>query len=159
MISVAELKIALRVRNDAEDTYINDLEESAVAAIERASGEYYGEPKTVTEIMPSWSGPVWLLSTPRSITSVSVREGSDEWSALEETAYEIDGRRLLLLDDWRYPGDIRIEYEAGYDEDDEVPADVRQKVMQLVTLWFEKRLPEADTLLLQQSVIGFSPSI
>jgi hypothetical protein len=156
MITVSDLKIALRVRNDAEDGYIKSLRDAALAAIETATGHYYGHPKTITETSYGASGDaLWLSSQPRSVTTVSIYEAG-EWNAVD--TYQTDGRRIQLTDDHLFPIDVRVEYEAGYN-DDEFPADVQQKLVRYVTYCFENRLPAVADDAVLNAVIGFVPTI
>lgn len=155
MISVDDLKIALRVRNDVEDAYIKTLADAAVAMLERDTGEYYGPPKDVTEIITASGDIVWLLSTPRTIAAVSSYEGG-QWQAIAD--YEITGRRMVFGESSRYQTQRRVEYSTGYDEED-LPREAAQKIIQLVTLWYEQRLPTSEVIDMQHAVTGHAGTI
>lgn len=157
---LGRLKAALRVRNTAEDDYIQELYDAAIATIERDTGEYYGEAKTVVETLRINTAIGWLLSTPVSITTVESLDESDEWSTVDVGDYENSGRRIRFLDTetWLYPSERRVTYVTGM-RPDEIPAEVWLRITQLVALWFEQRLPSAALLEAQNAALGFVGSI
>lgn len=161
MISVADLRVALKDPPASENAYVKQLEAAAVALIERETGKYYGPVRTRTEIAIGTGfgtlqlvGPVALdVYGVAQIASVNesqyaggtaseiVADGSGGFIVRESVLYRRSGGF------WRSGYEYVVVYEQGYAEGEE-PADIRQAVMQLVALWYEARLPvvEAGTL-------------
>lgn len=154
MIQLEDAKAALRVLNDAEDEYIQSLIDAALNYIQLMTGHWYGEAKTIAEVTTA-RRVIWLSTEPTAITTIEAYEAG-AWSEL--TTYDVTGRRLTLGDGYRFPSEVRVTYEAGYDDAD-VPPDAAQRVLQLVALWFENRVPTTEVTNAQYAVVGFSPSI
>lgn len=156
MISEALLSQALKPVNNAELEYIQQLERSAVAYVERLTGRYYGPVRARTEVVIGTGfgalyldGPVALdVYSEALITSVneSAYAGGEPTEIVQD---EDDGfvvRESVLHRRaggyWVLGYEYEVVYQQGYDEDAE-PADIRQAVMQLVTHWHTIRLPVA----------------
>lgn len=157
MIPLADLKAALRVRHGRDNAYLTGLEAGAVAYVQRGSGKYLGAATERTHYVRGNGTDTLYLPGPvgRDISTglplvVSVVERA--YPGAEGTilvADEADGwlvRDNRLVRKGGYGWTTGMEYEVAYTQDGEleVPADLRQAVLQLVTLWYEKRLPLTD---------------
>lgn len=157
---VAELKVALRVRNTAEDDYIQSLYDAALATIERETGEWYGESKTVIETLRGVGDIAWLSSEPLALTTVEALDESNAWSIVDAADYERDGRRMKFLNAETYyvPPERRVTYTTGRAIEN-IPPDVWLRITHLVALWFEHRLPSTALFEAQAAVLGYPGSI
>lgn len=156
MIAIELLEAAIKPANDAETAYIEELELAAVAYIERQAGRYYGPVRDRTEVVIGGGRGALFLEGPVApdvydngvITSVNeaaypgadlteiVQDADDGFVLRDDALYRIGGGA------WLRGYEYEIAYEQGYYAGEE-PADIRQAVMQLVTLWFSVRLPVA----------------
>lgn len=156
MISDYLLTQALKPANLAELEYIKELERAAVALVERETRRYFGPVRTRTEVVVGTGrGPLYLegpvaldIYDVALVTSVNeaAYAGGDQTEIVDD---EDDGyvvREGVLYrkggGSWARGYEYEVVYQQGYDEGDE-PADIRQAVMELVTLWFTIRLPVA----------------
>lgn len=142
MITLALLKAAIKTADPSdtsEDAYLTALEAAAVAALERWTGRYYGPVAARTEYLSGTGAQeIWLAETPTTAVTVT-----SDGTAVDAGDFELRGRRLRHDSAWGseyYPTDLVLTYSAGYAAGAE-PADIRQAVLQLVTLWYEERLP------------------
>jgi hypothetical protein len=157
MISIQDLQDWLRTE-DADIPTLRLLEESAVKAVEKLTGRYYGIPAALTEIIRFRSWPLSLANEPIGgvITSLEQWDGS-AWAVVAASNYYVDGAFIWPnatytwpLSYVRYgypltPPRFRVIYQAGYTLDPlnadvwSAPADVQQAVKLLVGHWFEHR--------------------
>lgn len=155
MISDHLLTQAFRPADQRELEYVRALEAAAVAHVERATGKYFGPVRTRTEYVRGdgrgelhLDGPVAsdVYDAPL-ITSVneSAYVGGEQTELLESDDDGFVVRDSVLHRKsgvWSRGYEYEVIYQQGYDEGEE-PADIRQAIMQLVTLWHEIRLPVA----------------
>lgn len=151
MIPLAVLKRHLKVDDDivADDELIKGYEEAAVQIMQNETGRFLGALGEVTELLSGngWAG-IWLQGSPiidedYSPFVLERRNGpGGTWEAVPSTDFEVDGYRLYPLAYWA-PGlrTLRATYTAGYAEDDDEPADIRQAVRELVSKMYEHRKP------------------
>jgi len=143
MIPLDELKVALRAPSDTvQDDYITALEVAAVAYVERATGNVYGEGvDTVVHVIGLGTAHLWL-STPFATPTVLERAypGATETTAI--TDFSVRDGYLLRSGGavWISGYEYEVTGDSGYAEGSE-PAIARQAVMQTVTHWFENRMP------------------
>ncbi|MFW6331481.1 MAG: hypothetical protein ACOC3J_07135 [Gemmatimonadota bacterium] len=156
MISVADLKTALNIPSATtdHDGYLADLEEAAVAYVQRATGWYIGEEAEATLIVEGGGGGVlWLPEKVSAVSAVSsqpyeggdqtaIAEADDDGWALRLPPGETHGMRLVRKGGhgWtrgvEYVVTATIGYAAGTG-----PGMDREDVRALVSHWFENRLP------------------
>lgn len=166
-VTLDEAKAQLRVTYDQEDALIAGLitaarqrieAELGVALIATAFRETHDAwPLEVTTAVPVtdplaalFSGPVRLLRSPLiSVQAVAVADGSGSFQTVNPASYaaEVASRpgRIAPYDvAWPVPGvptgGVRIDYTAGYGAaESDVPAPLRQAILQLVADGFEHR--------------------
>lgn len=141
MISSADLQAYLGGSFTAGDiTILTDLEERAVALVERATGRYYGASGSYT-YYPEGTGDlsVWIPDEITAVGSVSVRGAvGEDWTVLDSTDYEQSGKEFLRADGLAWPEGrrlIKIVATRGYATDAE-PGPIRQLVLDLVNWQF-----------------------
>jgi hypothetical protein len=165
VISVADLRTALKLEplddayaEEEEAAYLEDLEEAAVAFVERYTGRYYGPEVEDSEhvVGGSASGTLFLPERMSVITSVASRSylGGTETEIGEEDA---DGW-LLKIGPGATHGfqlirrgggwwDAGLEYVVigtiGYAAGTE-PPDIRKAVIKIVGRWNEQRVQVGD---------------
>ena len=157
MVAVAALKRALNIPEGTttHDTYLESLEEVAVAYVSRATGRFLGDEDAEAEFVVPGAGIVSLyLPQPASaVTAVKERpypggtetviasDDDDGWE-LRTAAGESHGVRLVRKGG--YVWDRGYEYVVtatiGYTADT-WPAEDVGDVTALVSHWFENRLP------------------
>lgn len=148
MISLADLKLALRIDGTAEDNYLTALEAAAVAAVERWTGRSFAESGARTEYLTGAGiDRLWLAETPAADPALTVTEAAypgaetTAITAADADGYVIRERTLVRRGGiWHAGYEYAVTYTAGYAAGEE-PADIRQAVMQLVGHWYENREP------------------
>jgi hypothetical protein len=154
MIELKVLKRQLKIDDDqiADDGLILQMEAAAVTFMQNETGLYFGPVSEITDVLSSNGyAPIWLHGTPLlgdeympfSLERRSSPAGT--WEVVATTDYEVDGARLYPLTYW-LPArrNLRATYWSGFEETEEAPADIRQKVRELVTLMYEHRQPFID---------------
>lgn len=148
MISVSDLKDALRVTRSDEDAYIADLEEAAVAVAENETGRYFGPEQQTTEWLRGHGHPRLHLAEEPSGTITSVDQRiypggtATTITATEDNGYVQRGRQLIRKAGlvWHDGYEYEVSYKEGYTSGAE-PDEIRQAVRGLVVHWYENRLP------------------
>jgi len=149
-VSLAEAKAHLRVENDADDALIAATIFAARLFVEQATRRAL--------ISQGWR--FWLDAWPASRTieiplapliaveAVSVVGDAGVETELDEALYEVDSisvpGRIRITGSVPSPGrelnGVAIDVTAGYGADvDDVPAPLRQAILQLVAHWYENR--------------------
>jgi len=141
VISLADLKAYLGGSfTTAEDAILTDLEERAVALVERATGRYFGASGSHTYTL---EGPgdtsIWVNDTLTAVTSVSIRDTvGEDWTLLDAEDYEQYGSEFLRASGLAWPDGralVQIIATRGYATDAE-PGPIRQLVLDLVNWQF-----------------------
>ena len=141
MISLADLKAYLGgTFTTADEAILTDLEERAVALVERATGRYFGASGSHTYTLEgSGDTSVWVNDTLSAVTSVSTRDAvGEDWTALESDDYEQYGSEFLRASGLAWPDGralVQIVATRGYATDAE-PGPIRQLVLDLVNWQF-----------------------
>lgn len=148
---MADLKEHLRIPSDwtEDDDYLEALELSAVKAIERQTGHYFGTPEEVTELVSGGEidgyTVLWLRDIPREdgITPGTTLEvetfDGDDWNLEDAADFELDGYGLYHDSAWPTGfRNVRVTYSRGYAVGEE-PKDIREAVMQRVGDMYENR--------------------
>lgn len=153
MISLAALKMAMKVGHDAEDDYVTALESAAVEFVQNETGRYFGAPLSTTEYLTgAGRSELYLAEAPATLpATLSERPypGSDPVTitAASTDGYVLRGamtlvRKAGLL--WARGYEYQVTYTKGYAPEAE-PTDIRQLVTALVTHWYVTRVPVAET--------------
>jgi hypothetical protein len=141
VISLADLKAYLGgTFTTADEAILTDLEERAVALVERATGRYFGASGSHTYTLEgSGDTSVWVNDTLSAVTSVSTRDAvGEDWTALESDDYEQYGSEFLRASGLAWPDGralVQIVATRGYATDAE-PGPIRQLVLDLVNWQF-----------------------
>lgn len=147
MISVDDLKLALRVTHTAEDDYITALEAAAVGYIERFTGRTFSAEVEVTEYL--WgrgTDTLVLRETPGGTLTVVERATPGATgttiAAGDEDGYLVRGRKLVRKNGhaWYRGYEYAATYTQGYAAGSE-PDDIQNLVKQIVAHWYERRIP------------------
>ena len=151
IVSLTDLKGYLRVDHTAEDTYIQNLRQSAINWVEEYCsiklGSYTGKGYLdyfVSSTIPV--GPVTALS------SVDYKASSDTYTSLPTGQYyydlESEPARIRFHNTpnlYEYAlARVRVTFTVGYAES-EVPAPVVQAMRMLVAHWYESRMAVVST--------------
>jgi hypothetical protein len=150
--------------NPADAPLVMELEEQAVAYVQRATGRYFGPLGVVTEVLRgSGTGRLWLSESPLKtgdpagyvITVEEAYRPGDEPALLDADDYAV---RASAFEGWlerrggrtwRAGSEYHITYTRGYEEGGE-PADIRRYVMAWVARQWSMRGKEG----LQSEQIG-----
>lgn len=149
MIALAMLRAHLKDPPAAENGLVRAYERAAVAYIERRTGRYFGAPVAQTEYLRGvGQREIWLAEVPIGPVALEA-----DGTAVDAADFTVRGRRLRHVATWgsaAYPVDIVATYTAGYttsgtgeEVDIAAPDDIREAVLELVTLHYEQRLPVA----------------
>lgn len=151
MVSIAKLRAALEVQEPDELSYLTELEQRAVAHVERETGHYFGPLQEITEYIPgTGTKNLWLSDLPvvGEETPLSVAD-------VDEGDYVVRGRKLVRSIAWTHGTEYAVTYTRGYpssaeepgqetpEDDIHAPAEIRGVVEWLVAYWYEERLPAA----------------
>jgi uncharacterized phiE125 gp8 family phage protein len=166
-VTLDEAKAQLRVTYDQEDALIGALITAARQRIEAELGvaliaagfreTHDAWPLEITTAVPVtdplaalFSGPIRLLRSPLiAVQAIAVADGTGTFQTVNPLSYAADagsrpGRIAPYDVAWPAPGvptgGVRIDYTAGYGaEESDVPAPLRQAILQLVADGFEHR--------------------
>ena len=153
MIALADLKewlVAAGLLDSGDATYdavLESLEARAVAFVENQTDRYFGPVASVTEVLTGYGGAkLWLTEIPSTNPTTVVERAY--LGGAEMTITDADANGFLVrtsnADAWlqRRGGSVwtdgyeyEVSYARGYDADAE-PGDIRQLVLDLVTLKF-----------------------
>jgi len=146
MIALEELRTALKNPASEDDAYITALEQGAVALMERRTGKYFGGEEERTEYLVGKGGQTLYLSGPSGAVA-TVTEAAYPGTTGEDITDGVvaRGTKLIRTDgyQWAKGYEYAVTYTRGWAEGAE-PHDIRQAVRQLVTLWYEHRLPVSE---------------
>lgn len=145
MISVADLQLYIGALEDGTDseTLLEEIEERAVALVERATGRYFGASGSVTWLLDGGGGySLYLQDDVTAVATVSYRGAVwEEFVALDvTTGYVLDSHRMRLLrvDGSEWPDGtalVQVTATRGYATGAEPPP-IRQLVLDLVNFHY-----------------------
>lgn len=154
MIGLAELKRYCRVTSTREDDLLVELEQAAVAYVQRITGRSFGAAPAaaVTHTILGTGIPRLWLPEPAALLPATVIEraypGSTELTITASAAdgYVLRNNSLALVRKeggiWGRGYEYGVAFISGYSEGNE-PADIRQAVRMLTAHWYENRIPVA----------------
>jgi len=151
-VTVAEAKAHLRVDGAAEDTLIASLIMTSRLHVEAALdlALITQSWRLVLDRWPQARHVVLPLRPLQTVEEVRVIASDGEPTIVAASAYLVDAvrapprlvRRSPLPVPGREVGGIEIDFTAGYgDAAEDVPAPIRQALLQLVAHWYEHREP------------------
>lgn len=151
MIALSVLRAHLHEPPTADNALIRQYEQAAVARMERETGRYFGAPVARTEYREATGQrEIWLAETPTGTVSVT-----SDGTVVPAADFTLRERRLRHTSRWGAPwtpADLVVSYEAGYTasgtaEEASVaaPDDIREAVLDLVTLYYVERIPVSAT--------------
>lgn len=141
VLGLGELRQWLGVEiGQAHDDLLEDLEARAVDQVQRVCSVYLLPETAFTEIHSGTDEPVLFLDYPaNSITSVSTRGDGLTWTLVDSSYYESEGRKLYALAGGGWAAgtrNVKVVYDAGYDEPGDVPLDLRQLILDVCKLMY-----------------------
>ena len=147
-ISVEQLKAHLRVDFSDEDTLIADIIAAAELFVQKQSGRYL-MPQTVIQANDDWQdGYIELRGFPfREMTAITYTDADGNAQALSSQDYYVNDIRqpALIQVHTTLPvlqnrvGVVRIEYQVGYTNASDVPANIKQAILHLAADMYERR--------------------
>lgn len=153
-ITLDEAKLHLRVSHTDEDALIAGWTAAAREEAERFQGRAYLT-QTWRLVLDSWP-PGRVIRLPRPplarVVSIAYTDAVGVDHTLDPSLYVVDAYsepgRIVLRDGALWPSDelapaagIRIEFEAGYVSQNEVPGTVKAAILLLVAHMYEFREP------------------
>ena len=148
MISLAQLRLATKVRGTSQDPYLKGLELAAVDFLNAKSDRYYGPVEAGFREYLIGHGTTVLILEELPGGTLTVTEhvlAGDTGTVIvagDDDGYLVRDRQLVRRGGHRWvPG---YEYEAQYDrgyESGKEPARARQFVTGCVVHWNERRVP------------------
>ena len=155
-VTVSEMKLALRIDGSTEDTYIFSLIKSA-----RNAAEEYLRRSLITQVwqlqfdnfVPS------IVALPKGsvqeVNSVKIISQDFSESTISTNAYRLNaGSEQLIFDAAPIGNIVQIRYTTGYGSADDVPAQIKQGIINHVIFMYENR---GDSKLPQNSAALYSP--
>lgn len=147
-VSLAEVKLFLRIEHDVEDSLLATLISAAREAAEALLD--------LSCIIQTWQwdvpgAPCAAFTLPRApvvaILQVQTREREDaDWTVLAPSHYQLRGNRVQFAANLPMIAEIRITYEAGLSNDAAgVPAAIRHALLQHSATLYESRGSSAVT--------------
>jgi uncharacterized phiE125 gp8 family phage protein len=142
-ISLADLKLTLKLETNDDDIHLESLLDAARDAVERVYSLSLVT-RTLRLTLDQWSPKLSLPFAPvTALTSIKVR---DELGALQPIALStvlLINNRLQFLEPPIAPqtdfGGIEIDYEAGFGAPLQVPATIRHAIRLLAVHFYENR--------------------
>lgn len=97
-------------------------------------------------------GTIILKKVPSSITAITFQSDKDTEEGVTEDLFSTDGGRIITLSDTnasyplRYPDRIqhntypryKIEYDIGYETEDDIPLDLRMAIVRIASIEFDQ---------------------
>lgn len=123
------------------DELLQGLIDRGGEIIERELRWYFGAPRDAVEVLDgTGTSKLFLRQYPvdESAVVVETRSGvSDDWTAVDGDDFEVDGRGLHHRTKWlRGRRNHRATYQEGFDD---VPGDIRQLLLDLVSIGWRRR--------------------
>lgn len=171
MISLSTLKALLDIEQTetAYDELLAEMEEQAVAHIERATGRYFRSVGEVTAVVRSDGGSMLWLPEPPVGDPTALAE--IEYPGATETEMAVTTDYLVRRSSesppregwleraggnyWSNGYTYTVTYERGYAAGQE-PGEVRRAVMDLVRLWFRSRGTAGVGSVRSETIGGYS---
>ena len=142
VLGLGELRQWLGVEvGQAHDELLEDLEARVVDQVERLCSVKLGTADDITEYHSgTGADTIWLDYPANSVETVWIRDGVGfAWVEFDESYYEADGRKLFALAGAGWAAgarNVKVKYEAGYDDPADVPADLKQLILDLCKLMY-----------------------
>jgi len=162
VLTTSEAKQHLRVANNADDTYIDNLIFAATKMAESYCNIQIMKTDCI-QISDCWEDTFELYQSPvqnsgkLSIESIKYYDGDNVRQIWHELNYIVDKSytpaRISLAPNKNYPtiakrlDSIEIKYQSGYEIVSEVPKLLKQAILILVGQWYENR---------QEAIVGRS---
>lgn len=151
MISIEELRLACRITGSSRDGELLEIEQEAVAYVQKTTGRFFGDSESVTEYIEGDDRQsLWLAEVPATVPTTVIEHTwpGDTGTTITQTAsdgYILRGARTARLIRkaglaWSRGLEYEVTYTRGFATGEE-PADIRRAVKQLVVWWFERRIP------------------
>ena len=157
MITVDALKLHLNIPDamTAHDELLAQLERSAVAFVQDHTGIYLGDDEEEREVLLTGMGRngMWLPDVPVDGEVEMYEWSGSAWTLLDEYAadgWTMNGREIVRGEGYYWTRGYR--YKAVYTRIGEPTEDIRQRVIDLVALWYSHRTPSAERAEGEQAV-------
>jgi uncharacterized phiE125 gp8 family phage protein len=147
-LTVDQLKAHLRVDFDDEDTLLLSIIQAAELFVQKHTGRFIMT-HTIDQSNDDWQGGyIELLGMPlRSITHIKYIDVDDVEQTLSTDDYYInDVRSPALIQLKSTPpqianrvGAVRLRYDVGHSQSSDVPANIKQAILQLCADMYERR--------------------
>lgn len=143
MITLERLKAHLGgdVTTD-DDALLTTTEAEAVELVGSLCGEWFGEVTEFVDIVDGMGGSeVWCKRTPLATPTVEERFLGGTWTTVDASYIVSVGRRVLRTDGGVFAAgalSVRLTYEAGYDDGDDVPQEVFTAVLDATRFLFRE---------------------
>ncbi len=152
-VTLADLKAHLRVTSDDEDALITGLAVAAVRALEARGGLALMPQQWRLALDAAPEETLFLpLSPVSAIDAVAVIDGAGDPQEVSPSLYDAvlgTGARLRPAGPWPLPapkvGGVHIDFTAGYEDAEAVPAPLKQAVLTLAAFFFETREAAGET--------------
>ena len=150
LFSLDETKRWLKVEPSIteDDDVIMSIMQSAQRYIEQKKSIFLSKAE-ITEYFQELDGELMLSVYPvNSISSLNYRDTSGVWQTITSSDYELTAtfpQRLIEAYDVSWPDisdmrdSVKVVYEAGYDDPNKVPAELKMAFQSLVADWYENR--------------------
>jgi uncharacterized phiE125 gp8 family phage protein len=149
-VSLEEAKAQCRIDHDFEDTLLTLLIEAATGHHQRVTGRAFVT-QTWRAYFPAFSSePLWLPLRPvQSITSISYFDENDDSQIASSGLYALYsaniGPHIRLTTGSVWPTSyerndaVAVTFVAGYGDPEDVPAEICQAILLLVSTLYENR--------------------
>lgn len=133
--------------DSTQDDLVLSLIDMVSATVARETGDYYGPPQDVREILDGTGDySVWLDTAATTVTSVEVRGASRAFETVAAEDYEIMGRELTRFSEpWPIGiGNLRVGYTRGTGAP--APGEAQRAALELLGHFWQQKQASSEFL-------------
>lgn len=140
-VSLADVKLFLRIEHDAEDSLLSTLLQAAREAAESFLSVSFLEQTwqyTIEHHQDSWLN--LPMSPVLAVAEIAMRDDASAWVVQSSSAYALIGDRIKLSPELTFQSALRVHYTAGMASDAaNIPATIKHALLEHVTKLYETR--------------------